>query len=73
VEVIEDQRRDHREGIAQNKYGMNKKPKKVEVQFKERFIILDRGSNLENRFVIIFNLVYVMVLKLVLFLFLEEF
>ncbi len=50
------QSNDQREGIIQYKAGMNKRPKKVEIQFKERSIIDDMGSKTENKFVIIFRL-----------------
>jgi hypothetical protein len=43
-------------GINQKEAGINKRPKKVLNQFKERFKIVVLGSNTEKRFVIIFNL-----------------
>lgn len=49
-------RRDHREGEAQYKYGINIKPNKVDIQFIERLKILDEGSKIENRFAIIFKI-----------------
>ena len=48
--------RDHREGEAQYKYGINISPKRVEIQLVERLKILDEGSKIENRFAIIFKI-----------------
>ena len=50
--------RDHRDGIVQNKYGIKVRPKKVDSQFKDILKTEERGSNLENRLVIIFNLIF---------------
>lgn len=49
-------RRDHREGIVQNRYGIRVSPRKVDSQFRDMLNTEERGSNLENRLVIIFNL-----------------
>lgn len=46
----------YREGINQYIEGIIKIPKKVLNQFSERLKILEEGSNTENKFVIIFNL-----------------
>lgn len=48
-------KRDHRDGMAQNSKGIKIIPKKVDNQFKDKFMIEEVGSNTENRFVIIFN------------------
>lgn len=45
----------YREGIIQYIEGINNKPKKVLVQFKDRLNRLVEGSNTLNRFVIIFS------------------
>ena len=50
--------KDQRDGIIQYNAGINNKPKKVEIQFKDRFMIDDMGSKTENKFVIIFKLYY---------------
>lgn len=50
--------KDQREGIIQYSAGINNNPKKVEIQFRDKFIIDDIGSKTENRFVIIFKLCY---------------
>ena len=50
--------KDQRDGIIQYSIGINNKPKKVEIQFKDKFIIDDMGSKTENKFVIIFKLYY---------------
>ena len=55
VEEILDHASDHRDGIAQKRQGINNRPKKVESQFKGKFIIAEAGSNTENRLVIIFT------------------
>ena len=47
--------RDHRDGIVQNRYGMRMRPKKVDNQLSDMLNTDDRGSNLENRLVIIFS------------------
>lgn len=46
----------YREGINQYTEGINKIPKKVLIQFKDKLKILDEGSKTENKLVIIFNL-----------------
>lgn len=51
-----------REGMNQNIAGKNISPNIVLNQFKERFILVD-GSKVENRFVIIFNLFYLILVK----------
>lgn len=48
--------KDQRDGIIQYNAGINSKPKKVETQFKDKFIIDDMGSKTENKLVIIFKL-----------------
>lgn len=57
VEVILDHIRDHREGIAQNKEGINKIPRNVESQFNGKERTLEVGSKTENKLVITFSLV----------------
>jgi hypothetical protein len=47
----------YREGINHILMGMNVNPMKVLVQLRGRFIVLVDGSNTENRFLIIFNLI----------------
>ena len=47
---------DHREGIIQNKVGINRRPKNVDNQLRGKCKIEDMGSNTENKLVIIFNL-----------------
>ena len=47
--------KDHREGEAQYKYGRNINPRRVESQLVEKLKILDEGSKIEKRFVIIFK------------------
>jgi hypothetical protein len=47
---------EYRDGINQNAVGIKVNPRIVLIQFKERFITLVEGSNTENKFVIIFNL-----------------
>lgn len=49
----------NRLGISQNMEGIIKRPKKVLSQFKDKFKIVVEGSNTENKFVIIFNLFYI--------------
>lgn len=44
----------YRLGRSQNLIGNNNNPKKVLIQFNERFIIDVEGSKIENKFVIIF-------------------
>ena len=56
IKVV-DQRRDHRVGINQNRVGSMSRPRGVDSQFSDKWAILQRGSNLENSLVIIFNLV----------------
>lgn len=46
----------YREGINQYIDGIIKIPKKVLSQFNDKLKILEEGSNTENKFVIIFNL-----------------
>jgi hypothetical protein len=46
-----------REGKNQNNIGKNIIPNIVLIQFKEKLRILVEGSKIENRFIIIFNLV----------------
>jgi hypothetical protein len=46
-----------REGINQNNIGKNKIPNIVLNQFKEKLKIFVEGSKIENKFIIIFNLV----------------
>ena len=53
------QRRDHREGADQKRYGIRARPRKVDSQFREMFSLEERGSKLENRLVIIFRLAFV--------------
>lgn len=48
--------KDHREGEAQYKYGINIKPNKVDIQFIERLKILEEGSKIENKLAIIFKI-----------------
>lgn len=55
VKRIEFQRNWKRVGINQNEAGINKRPKKVLNQFKDKFKIVVLGSKTENKFVIIFN------------------
>lgn len=43
-----------REGINQNIVGKNISPNKDLIQFKDKLVLVD-GSNVENKFVIIFN------------------
>jgi hypothetical protein len=45
-----------REGILQNNKGNIKIPKKVLIQFRDKFITLVEGSKIENKFIIIFKL-----------------
>lgn len=46
-------------GINQNKFGIRKINKNIDIQFKEKFkIIFVDGSNIENKFIIIFNLIF---------------
>jgi hypothetical protein len=47
--------KDQRDGIIQYSVGINNNPKKVETQFKDKFITDDMGSKTENKFVIIFK------------------
>ena len=49
---------DHRDGIVQYRYGISIRPKNVDSQLRERLKIDDKGSNLENRLVIIFKLIF---------------
>lgn len=46
----------NRVGINQNDAGINKRPKNVLNQFKDKFKIVVLGSKTEKRFVIIFRL-----------------
>ena len=55
VELILAQINDHRDGEAQNKYGINKNPRIVEAQFIGKSISLEEGSKTENSLVIIFK------------------
>lgn len=55
IRMIFDHKRDQREGATQYKHGKYIKPKNVEVQFKDKFIILEEGSKMENNLVIIFK------------------
>ncbi len=48
-------RNDHRDGEAQYRYGMNIRPRRVEIQFIDKLKILDDGSKIENRLAIIFK------------------
>jgi len=43
-----------RDGINQNILGRNKSPRSLLVQFSDKFVLV-AGSNVENKFVIIFN------------------
>lgn len=45
----------HREGEAQYKKGINRRPKVVDIQFVEKLKILEDGSKIEKRLVIIFR------------------
>ncbi len=45
----------NREGMIQYKAGINRRPKKVLSQFKDRLNNVVDGSNTENKLVIIFN------------------
>ncbi len=57
VEKILFQNMNIRLGMNQNIIGKNKIPKKVLNQFSEKLKILVEGSKIENKFIIIFNLV----------------
>lgn len=46
-----------REGKNQNNMGKNRIPNIVLVQFKEKLKIFVEGSKIENKFIIIFNLI----------------
>ena len=59
VKVISLQHNDQREGEAQKRYGINSKPKKVEIQFNDKLKILEAGSKIENKLAIIFKWVEV--------------
>lgn len=50
-------RSDHRDGTVQNRYGIKISPRKVDNQLSDILNTDDRGSNLENRLVIIFSLI----------------
>lgn len=45
-----------RDGVSQNNDGINNNPRNVLVQFNDKLKMLVDGSNVENRFVIIFKL-----------------
>ena len=55
VNIVSLQPRDHREGEAQYKYGMNKRPKRVDTQLSEKLKSLEEGSKIENKLAIIFR------------------
>ena len=50
--------RDHREGEAQYKYGININPRSVDNQFVDSLKILEEGSKIENRLAIIFKIFF---------------
>lgn len=47
--------KDQRDGELQYKYGINIIPKIVDIQLIDRFRILEEGSKIENKFIIIFS------------------